>query len=71
MAHKVVYLVKTYNISTCLVINKDQIGVHLVPIGGDRTWKTKIIKQIQVLGIENKRQITSVISFVANGTLLP
>jgi hypothetical protein len=37
-------LVKAYNILTCLVINKDQIGMHVVPMGGDRTCKTKTKK---------------------------
>jgi len=39
MAHGVVYLVKVYNILMSLIVNANQIGVHLVPIGGDRTWE--------------------------------
>jgi hypothetical protein len=71
MAHKVVFLAKAYNILVCLVVNIDQTRVHLVPTRGDRTWETKGAKHIQILGIEDKRQITSVVSFVTNGTLLP
>jgi len=37
MAHKVAYLVKTYNIPACLVINIDQTRVHLVPNKSDKT----------------------------------
>jgi hypothetical protein len=35
MAHQVAYLVKMYNIPPCLVINTNQIGVHLVPTRRD------------------------------------
>jgi hypothetical protein len=44
MTHMVVYLVKAYNILACLVINKNQTRMHLVPMGGDRTCKTKTRK---------------------------
>jgi hypothetical protein len=71
MAHMVAYLVKTYNIPTCLVINTDQTRIHLMSTRGDRTWEAKGTKHIQVLGIENKRQITTIVSSSANGTLLP
>jgi hypothetical protein len=40
----VVYLVKAYNIFACLVVNKDQTWMHLVPMGGVRTSKTKTKK---------------------------
>jgi hypothetical protein len=46
-----------YNIPMCIVVNIDQIGVHLVPSGGDQTWETRGAKHVQVLGIEEKRQI--------------
>jgi hypothetical protein len=71
MAHRVAYLVKAYNIPTCLVINTDQTGIHLVSIKGDRTWETKGAEHIQVLGIENKKQITASVSSSTNGTFLP
>jgi predicted dithiol-disulfide oxidoreductase (DUF899 family) len=32
MGFRIVYLVKTYDIFTTLMVNKDQIGMHLVPI---------------------------------------
>jgi hypothetical protein len=71
MAHMVAYLVKAYNIPTCLVINTDQTRIHLVPTRGDRMWETKGTKHIQVLGIEDKKQITTIVSSSTNGTLLP
>jgi hypothetical protein len=58
MAHRVAYLVKVYNIPLCLIINTNQIGVHLVPTGGNRTWETRGVKHVQVSWIEHKRQIT-------------
>jgi hypothetical protein len=58
-----------YNIPPCLVVNTDQIGVHLLPIGGDQTWERKGAKHIQVLGIENKRQITTIVSTSTNGSM--
>jgi hypothetical protein len=35
MAHRLVCLVKVYNIPMCLVVNTDQTGVHLVPTKGN------------------------------------
>jgi len=67
MAHRVAYLVKVYNVPMCLVVNIDQARVHLVPIGGDHTWETRKAKHIQVLGIENKRQITTIVSSSTKG----
>jgi hypothetical protein len=67
MAHKVAYLVKVYNVPMCLVVNIDQTRVHLVPIKGDQTWETRKAKHVQVLGIEDKRQITTIISSSTKG----
>jgi len=50
MAHTIAYLVKMYNIFTCLAVNTIQIEVHLVPIGRCWTWETKWDKHVQVLG---------------------
>jgi hypothetical protein len=46
MAHRVAYLVKVYNIPMCLIVNTNQIQLHLVPIGGDRTWETRGAKHV-------------------------
>jgi hypothetical protein len=61
MAHQVAYLVKMYNIPPCLIVNANKIGVHLVPTGGDQTWERKGAKHIQVSGIEDKRQIVTIV----------
>jgi hypothetical protein len=58
-----------YNIPPCLLVNTNQIGVHLVPTGGDQTWERKRAKHIQVLGI--RKQITTIVSTLANGSMLP
>jgi hypothetical protein len=63
--------VKLYSIPPCLVVNIDQIEIHLVPTVGERSWENKGSKHIQVLGVEDKRQVTLVVSFATNGNLLP
>jgi hypothetical protein len=62
---------KLYSIPPCLVVNINQTGIHLVPTIGERTWENKGSKYIQVLGVEDKKQITIVVCSVANGNLLP
>jgi len=44
MAYRVACLVKTYSIPPTLVVNRDQIGVHLVPNGSKRIWEPKRTK---------------------------
>lgn len=70
MAHRVTCLVKVYNIPMCLVINTNQTKVHLVPTKGNQTWETRGAKHVQVLGIENKRQITTIISSLAKNVIV-
>jgi hypothetical protein len=52
----------------CLVVN---IGVHLVPTRGNQTWETRRAKHVQVLGIENKNKITTIISSSTKRSLFP
>jgi len=47
-------------IPPCAVVNIDQTRVHFVPTRRDWTWERKGAKHIQVLGMEDKRQITEV-----------
>ncbi len=70
MGYKVVYLVKIYNIPPTLVVNSDQTRVHLVPIVRKRTWENKGTKHIKVLRMEDKRQITIVVSSTVDGLFL-
>jgi hypothetical protein len=71
MAYKVVYFIKAYNIPTTLMICINQIGVHLVPIKGEKTWEMKGEKNIHVLRIEDKKQIIIAMLSSTNGNLLP
>jgi hypothetical protein len=34
-----------------------QIGIHIVPTCGDKTWETKGSQNVKVHGMEDKRQI--------------
>ncbi len=62
MAYKVVYLVKAYSIPPTFVVNNDQNGIPLIPNGDERTWEPKGTKNMQVLALEDKKQITMVVS---------
>jgi hypothetical protein len=70
MVYYIAYLVKLNLIPPCLVVNTDQTRIHLVPTPGERTWESKGSKHIQVLRVEDKRQVTLVVSFTVNGNLL-
>jgi hypothetical protein len=65
MAYYVAYLTKAYGISPSLVVNSDKIDIHLVPIARERTWESKSSKHVHVLGIEEKREVTMVVSSFA------
>lgn len=71
MNYRVAYLAKLYNIPPSLVVNSDQTGIHLVPAAGGKTWDAKGTKDVKILGMEDKRQITCVMSSSASGELLP
>ncbi len=71
MPYWVVYLVKAYNIPPTLVVNSNQIGVHIIPTTRERTWESKGSKHIQVLGVEDERKITMDKSLAAYSFLLP
>jgi len=71
MAYKAAYLAKAYSIPPALIVNNDQIGVHLVPNGGKKTWEPKGTKHVQMLSLEDKRQVTIVVSSNTVKDLLP
>jgi len=70
-AYMVVYLVKASYIPLTFVINNDQIKVHLEPNDGERTWEPKRTKHVQVLHLEDMRQITMTVSPNATWDLSP
>jgi hypothetical protein len=52
-------------------VNNDQIGVHLVPNGDEKTWELKGTKHVQVLGLEDERKMTMVVSSNITKNLFP
>ena len=71
MNYRIAYLVKVYTIPPCLVINSDKSRIHLGPLGGGRTLDVNGVKDVKILGLEDKRQITCIVSSNASGKLLP
>jgi len=64
MVYKVAYLAKIYSIPPALVVNNDQTRVHFVSNDNKKTWEPKGTKHVQVLGLEDKRQVT-MLSYLA------
>jgi hypothetical protein len=71
MVCRVDYLAKTYNIPPHLLVNIDHTRLHVVPIARETSWENRGAKQIQVLGVEDKRQVTTVASLTTYGNMLP
>lgn len=65
------YLVHGWVVLPELVVNADQMGVHLLPIGNERTYPTKGSRDVTVAGRDDKRQVTSLLSCFAAGNVLP
>ena len=62
--------VTSYNIPLELLFNWDQTGVKLIPVSS-WTMAESGLKQIPVVGLEDKREITVVLAATATSTLLP
>jgi hypothetical protein len=61
------FLVDRYDIPTALVVNFDQTGMNIVPAAnGARTWAEKGTKEVKLLGLDDKRQITGKIYCLAS-----
>jgi hypothetical protein len=71
MAQCVAYLVKCYNMPLELVVDTDQIGIHLMLARGTRTWEEKGSKSVIVVGQEDKRQVIEVVSSSSTWHILP
>ncbi len=71
IAQRCVYLVMVHKIFQELVVSIDQIGIHIVPIGGAKTWETKGYQHVKIHGMEGHHQVTMVVSSFANGQCLP
>jgi hypothetical protein len=70
MGKRVAVAMATYDIHPSLVINADQVGLHLVP-ASTRTYETKGSRTVPLVGVDDKRQITVVVGSSLDGTLLP
>jgi hypothetical protein len=70
-AYRVAYLVKAYYIPLTLVMNNNQTIIHLEPNGGEKTWEPKRTKHVQMLHLENTRQIIMTVSSSATWDLPP
>ena len=62
--------VKTNKIPSQLIINWDQTGVKLVPVSS-WTMAEEGVKQVPVVGKDDKREITALLAATASGKLLP
>lgn len=70
MCHQIPYLMKFTN-SLFIGNNSDKTKVHLVPTKGKRTWEIKGKKHVKILGMDDKKQITIMVSSITSGLLLP
>jgi hypothetical protein len=70
MAYHVTYIAKAYNIPPSLLVNSDQTNVHLVPTTREHTWESRV-PNTYAFGIEDKRQVTMVVSSFIKRLLLP
>ena len=60
-----------HNTSPYLVINSNQTGIHLIQSARRRTLNVKGLKDVKIIGLEDKKQIICIISSNALGELLP
>ncbi|THU92847.1 hypothetical protein K435DRAFT_671417 [Dendrothele bispora CBS 962.96] len=64
------YLIKEYDILPALYVNSNQTQVLYAP-GDKMTWDEQGSKQVDLVGGEEKRAFTAMVSVAADGTLLP
>ena len=62
--------VETWNIPHALIINWDQTGSKLVPVS-EWTIEREGTKQVAIIGQEDKREVTVLMSITAFGDLRP
>jgi DDE superfamily endonuclease len=70
MAKRIAFFMQTYKVHPSLVINMDQTGVHLAPVD-NRTYDSRGTKDVRLIGVDDKRQITVCIASSLDGDLLP
>ena len=67
---KIEEIVTEKRIPDDLIINVDQTNVYIVPVG-DFTLEEKGSKQVPIIGLEDKRQITVLLGCTMSGYFLP
>ena len=70
MARRIGFAMQVYKVHPSLVINMDQTGMMLAPVGS-RTFELKGSKHVKVAAADDKRQITVCIASSLDGDLLP
>lgn len=68
--YRIAYCVKEHDIPSGMIVNTDQTQVVYAP-GSKLTWTKKGSKQVSIVGLEEKRAITLVVSVANDGQLLP
>jgi hypothetical protein len=63
-------VVQKYNIPDSLIINWDQTGSNYIPVG-EWTMAPSGSKQVPIAHMDDKRQMTVLLSITKSGTLLP
>lgn len=69
MAIRISQSIRAYRIPPELVINADQTGIHLL-LSPSHTWGPCGNKQVQIVGKEEKCQVTLMMASTASGNLL-
>ncbi|KAJ7027040.1 hypothetical protein C8F04DRAFT_1295668, partial [Mycena alexandri] len=67
---RIAHSIKEHDIPACLVVNSDQTQVVYAP-GTGLTWAERGAKQVSVVGVEEKRAFTLVVSVAADGSCVP
>ncbi|KAF8234198.1 hypothetical protein L208DRAFT_1262742, partial [Tricholoma matsutake] len=63
------YIIKEEDIPPSIYVNSDQTQVVYAP-GNQMTWADTSAKQVSMIGVDEKRAFTVLMSVAANGTLL-
>jgi hypothetical protein len=71
MLTRAALLVRLQKVPPQLFINFDQTGLHLVPLGNEKTYEAKGKIQVGIAGLNEKAQITAVVTSTAAGNMLP
>ena len=69
-AKRLAYLIMCFNVPEALVVNFDQTGLQILPTRGV-TRCLKGAKEVPIVGLDDKRQITAVLAAATDGSFLP